>query len=762
MPDDPQNTDLTDKEPKQPTAVVESTGAEPVGKPPLPVWKILDRVFGFLVLAASLVLYYFTTCPVIYFGDAGELIVAASKWGVAHPPGYPAYIIPLALFMRLPLGWLAPDSMFLQPVAWQANFFSAVLGAITVWVVYLILLRLLRQPILAFAGALLVATCRTFWSQCGIAEVYTLNALLAALMVLMAIIQNESKPGSRGRLVFLRWGSIIWGLALANHHETAFFFPLWLTMLVLALQIDRESGRSYLPPLRVVVEGVFFLALGLLPYLYLPIAASRDPALNWGDPSNWQNFWKVLTRAEYRQAKAAISGNLVTSLDILLSFLYWTFIQYFPALILLAIAGFGIVFRKSDHHPALVATAVSLFLMGATFIIYFAGIDRPSMFFLEVYFIPWYIALGALVAIGVSEIVRRSVSAAPAVRHFVLGVGILIVLVGAWSGFARNYKACDMSDNIAGYVYSHDILVTLPDPPQKSLVITGGDEIFLFWYWIWIEGDQKEVAYVGLDALGVVQSWFWDDLKRYHPDIVLPDDPALRRQYSGDELRVRMLEALLRQNRTTHRFWMTVWTPALTSLLQEVPVHMVLDGPVLELEWDDDVHTGDYPRASVPDDNYLYRSLLNVCREGLTPFETEIYERYAAACYNLAVYFSHERRFSRAAEFASLCLQFSPDYSPGERALSPEELLAFNLFEAGDLELARQTLIELIEHNPAKSSYHSYLAEIYLEEGDIESAIRELESALRIDPGNELIRSRYSELIEFITGQNEQNQSSDP
>jgi len=721
------------------------TSPAPVSPAP-PRRPFLDRLLGALSLVLPLVLYYITTCPVVYYGDAGELTAAAYRWGVAHPPGYPAYIISLAVFLRLPLSWLAPRGQFLQPIAWQANFLSAVFGALTIWIVYLIVLRLVRKPFLALVAALLVATGRTLWSQTGIAEVYTLNAFLTSLVVLLAVVQSEKPAGSMGRIVFLRLGSFVWGLMLSNHHESAFFFPLWLTMLYLALQPSMEKRRPALPHPRIVLEAVLFLGLGLLPYLYLPIAASMHPQLNWGDPSNLRDFIKVLTREEYRHAKALIKGDLVTSLGIFLGFLRWTLIQYLWPFLVLAIPGFVSIFKRSPHRPALIATALSVFLMSAAFIVYFAGIDRSSMFFLEVYYIPWYIALGVLIALGADSIAVHAKTRSIAGRSAWVAVPILLVLLATVLGFKLNFAVCDMRDNIAGYVYSHDVIATLPSPPQRNVLVTGGDEIFLFWYWKWVEGTDKDVGVIGMDALGTCHSWFWDDLGRDQPDLVLPCDSGMDRTYSGDELRNKVLETLMRENRGTYRFWMTSWDPVLDPIVYDGPWHMVLDGPVLELERDSERNMTDYPRASAPENQYLFRSLLEVSRVGLAPFEEEIYDRYAAACYNLAVYFTRENMPDRAIEFTGLCLQFVPDYSPGPRMRSPIELLVANLYKAGDLPRATEILTDLLRQEPSNSLYHAAMAEIHLTKGDKESALRELEIAISLDPRNDLIRAIYEGL----------------
>ncbi|HLF82731.1 MAG TPA: DUF2723 domain-containing protein, partial [Blastocatellia bacterium] len=46
-----------------------------------------------LVFIASLVVYTRTLAPTVTLVDSGELIVAARSLGVAHPPGFPLYVL---------------------------------------------------------------------------------------------------------------------------------------------------------------------------------------------------------------------------------------------------------------------------------------------------------------------------------------------------------------------------------------------------------------------------------------------------------------------------------------------------------------------------------------------------------------------------------------------------------------------------------------------------------------------------------------------
>ena len=692
----------------------------------------LPTLLGALSFVISLTIYYGTTCPVIYYGDAGELISAAYNGGIAHPPGYPIYIILLALWLRLPLAGFAPHPQFFQQIAWQADFFSAFLGSLTVLTVYMIILRMSKLAWIAFAGALLVSTGRTFWSQTGIAEVYTLNAFLIALMVLLALYQAEGDPGSKRRFILFRWISLVWGLSLSNHHEAVFMFPLWVTSLVLAMQFNSEQRRPFLPHPRIIAEGLIFIGIGLLPYLYLPIASSREPLPNWGDPSNFHNFVRVLTRADYRDIKQLITGDLVTSFDILLSCLYWSIIQYPAFYALLAIPGFVGIFKKSPLRPILNASFISIFLMGISFIVYFSGIDRPSMFFLEVYFIPWYISLGVLVALGIPVVISFLKAFPSNLRQVVLGITVVVLLFGFLGGYAKNYANSDMSDNIAGFVYAHDILETLPAKPARNVIITGGDEIFLFWYWKWVEGTDKDVACVGLDALGVEKSWFWDDLSRDNPGLILPTDRGFSRSLQGKELRVKMLETLMRDNRNV-RFWMTAWDPALESILYEKPWHWVMDGPILELERDTDGNFSDYVKSSTPEENYYFTSLLDIKRDGITPFEDEIYDRYAAACYNLADYFTRNNQPEQALKFIDLCIRFRPGYTASSGATTPIDLIGKNLTTNQSRTQARALVDSYLKDDPDNSRLYYTLGKIERADGNTDRAIELLEKSIDLE-----------------------------
>jgi hypothetical protein len=83
--------------------------------------------------------------------------------GVAHNPGYPLYVLVTYPFSYLPLGSLA----------YRINLFSALCGALTVALVFLLARELACRRGVSAAAALGLAFGHIFWSQSIIAEVYT-------------------------------------------------------------------------------------------------------------------------------------------------------------------------------------------------------------------------------------------------------------------------------------------------------------------------------------------------------------------------------------------------------------------------------------------------------------------------------------------------------------------------------------------------------------------------------------------------------------
>ena len=76
------------------------------------------------------------------------------------------------------------------------------------------------------------------------------------------------------------------------------------------IEVRRRAATwsSFLPASDVAIAAGTFV-LGLLPLLYLPIAASTNPAMNWGDPSSLSAFKSLILRQNYGTGTLVVGGK---------------------------------------------------------------------------------------------------------------------------------------------------------------------------------------------------------------------------------------------------------------------------------------------------------------------------------------------------------------------------------------------------------------------------------------------------------------------
>src|ERR671912_151182 len=171
------------------------------------------------------ILYIGTLAPtVLPYGapdtlDSPMLQTEVTLLGVGHPTGYPTYMMLTHLFTYLPFG---------DP-AYRINLASAVYGVAAVLVVYLAGLRLCNRAVAAAAGALAFGLSGAFWSQAVISEVYTLEALLVALVILVLLVWRDTRKDR-----YLLLSAFLVGLSLTHHLTSVLLVPGALAFVFVA------------------------------------------------------------------------------------------------------------------------------------------------------------------------------------------------------------------------------------------------------------------------------------------------------------------------------------------------------------------------------------------------------------------------------------------------------------------------------------------------------------------------------------------------
>ncbi len=243
----------------------------------------LSQRAGFAIAAAlPLLVYLLNLSPYVGRADTFEFQVTALRLGIAHPTGYPLYVLLGKLFTLLPFGTLA----------WKVNFTAAVCAAAATGVVYLLSHRLTKHTVIAVLAALALAWSSTVWSQAIVAEVYALNLLFVAgaLWFALDILEGKSMPRTL-------WGAaLLVGLSLTNH--------ITMIMLIPALGL---ACLLHWPGLRPSdwLKAVGLFALGLAVYAYIPL---RWPALHEGQ---WMSLAEFLAYITGRQFGGALQLGLL-------------------------------------------------------------------------------------------------------------------------------------------------------------------------------------------------------------------------------------------------------------------------------------------------------------------------------------------------------------------------------------------------------------------------------------------------------------------
>jgi len=209
--------------------------------------------------------------------DAGELSVAAAGLGVPHPTGFPLFTILGHLFASLPVG----------SIPFRLALLSACSIALATGLISSVAIGQGACPKRSALGALLFPATFVVWLHAGLVEVYALNAAWIALLAWLLVRERPAYEVA----------AVVSGLGLGAH-ATFVFAGLGLWTLT---WLRHREGRLVLGLWPWVVAGAAIV-------LVLPAAASRDPWLNWGDPSSLMGLIDHLTAAGIRSSFAEEMG----------------------------------------------------------------------------------------------------------------------------------------------------------------------------------------------------------------------------------------------------------------------------------------------------------------------------------------------------------------------------------------------------------------------------------------------------------------------
>ncbi|MGB2962815.1 MAG: DUF2723 domain-containing protein [Anaerolineales bacterium] len=463
----------------------------------------LIRLFPPGLLALTLMAVYLATlAPGLswanYGSDGGDLITAAATGGIAHPTGYPFYLLLARLFQLLPVGSLA----------FRTNLLSAFATVSAALLIYGLVTRSLsasdphRYWLAGLASGYAFGLSPLIWSQAVITEVYGLHALFLALLLYLTVI------GLKACLTPKRVDALLgltFGLAMGNHVTTIIMLPVILIAGILRqapptegiLRINKWGldGRSLLR--RLVWMGV-----GLLVYLSLPLRALSQPPVNWGKPVTIDGFLWLVSGKLYQGQLFVLSLSSIWERVKVISGLL---VEQFGVLGL----GFGLIGLILFYKPDRLFRSL-LWIVAAS--VFFALAYATTDAFL--YLIPAFLCFAIWIGMGLGGLMDVLSQRFRYLGSLITFVFILALFILA----GQHWHQVDASHDLRAEKFGNDVFSLAP---TDAIVFAAGDPaVFTTWYFQYTMGNRLDLAIVATDLLHF--DWYQQMLHKNYPDLNVP------------------------------------------------------------------------------------------------------------------------------------------------------------------------------------------------------------------------------------------------
>ncbi len=442
--------------------------------------------------------------------DGGDLITAAATNGVAHPSGYPTYLVLARLFQMIPVGTLA----------YRTNLLSAVSAILAALLVYDLAAKSYQgsdysAKIGGWVAGLGFGLSPLLWSQAVITEVYTLHVLFVAAVLWLTPLIGSHAP--QWRDWFDRLSGLVFGLALGNQITVAFLLPPWLALSSLKRGFDRqglkkiwENGtlRSFVNVCdwEQLLRRSAWLLIGLLIYTILPLRARSGLPVNWGNPVNFENFWWLISGELYQDRVFNLQmGILWPRIRDWLGLLQTQF-----GLIGFVISVYGLFFGK----PASRRFYWIIGWMALAYSVFAIGYSSPDSYTL---LIPAFLAFSLWFGLGAADLFEKVYRSYK--RRWIAPVAFLlltfVILGNAWTSFPE----IDASKDNFAEVFGSSVMTAAP---QNAILFTQRDEdSFTLWYFHYALNARPDLVVIVEPLLDF--DWYRETIRSVYPDFYLPN-----------------------------------------------------------------------------------------------------------------------------------------------------------------------------------------------------------------------------------------------
>lgn len=478
----------------------------------------------------AFIFFLITIAPSVIQIDTGELATVQATLGIAHPTGYPLFTILGYIFSLLPL----PFSKVFQ-LNLLAAIYCSIAVSIFTYSAKLILdnlsgfqfskavkekskkkksadktqIQIVISPLelsetvkiisSVFSG-LFLALSKTFWFQSTSVEVYSLHLLLISIIILELInaflFADKEKSISKYWIIF----AVTLALGFTNHMTTLLIIP------GVAYLYFTQNGFKTRSIKQIIFMLLIFFPILILVYSYLPIRASQNPAMNWGNPIEWERIVRHISGQQYQvwlfsstEAAAKQFNYFVGNLP-----------EEFSLTLVIVLVGLIVSFLKARKF-----FIFNLVVFLST-VLYSINYDINDI---DSYFLLAYISLSFFAVFGISQII---LSAANNKMKIAIPISLLIIFLGIQ--FYSNYGTVNQRNN---YVYEDYTKALLNSVPENSVVFSYQWDYFISesYYFQLVENFRKDVIVVDKELLR--RSWYYNQLNTNHAGLLTGVKPEI-------------------------------------------------------------------------------------------------------------------------------------------------------------------------------------------------------------------------------------------
>ncbi len=418
--------------------------------------------------------------PTFYLDDSPEIISSSTTLGIAHPPGYPLFILIAHLFSLLPL----------SQVCFRINLLSAFLTACVCALLFLFLKNRLN----------LSTTCGLTFSLLWMTGIDSYTASLSAktgiyvLTVLFLILIFYFL--SQGKFLLF---CFIWGLSLTNHWMSILGYSIGITWSIVSIYKKRTLD------FKKIIVGLSFILIALSTYLYLPLRAIQNPLINWGDPSNYKKFLFHVFRMEYQNSREIFGSPLKWIQQ--LEFYFKLCIQEFYGIGVFSLLGLYWIWKKKNTFITGLAISWIAFVV---VLITYVNLPKSKFYLLRNFSISSLFFLVVFSALGFDFFIDSF--------NYLKRKKRLISLISLFCVFLLiNIRTIKNQQTFYTYTYNY-ILNAWRSLPRHAFFFCKGDAVeFPCWYLQLIRGQRKDLVVLGSGSLPM--AWYRLDQLHLHPHL---------------------------------------------------------------------------------------------------------------------------------------------------------------------------------------------------------------------------------------------------